>query len=185
MKKSLLLLVPIMLVTLTGCDFIRTIAGRPTEEVLVKKRIEILKAEEEALQARIDSLALAREQAVKDSLALQDSLAAIEKDLAVKKAQSIYKPVYGGPEKLKGIAGGDLKYRYYIIVGVFRESVNARSIFNAASEKGYSPVLINTCSGKLAVGLAPTNSRTKVEQMYNKVRREAFCPKDAWVLVNE
>ncbi len=172
MRKSFLLLVPIVLMAVTGCDFMRTVAGRPTEEELVKKRIEILKAEEAAVQARIDSLKAAEEKSVRDSLA---TAAAVKP----------YKVMYGGPEKLRGIAGRGLDYKYYIIVGVFRESRNARDIFNAASAKGYSPVLINSRSGMMAVALAPTNSRERIEQTYQKVRKETFCPSDAWVLINE
>ncbi len=172
MKKFLLFLMPIMLVSLTGCDFVRAIAGRPTEKDLDKMRIEIVEAEKAALQARMDSLKLAEEKAVADSLAFQARL----DSLGV---------VFSGPERLRGVSGPGLEYRYYIIVGVFRESSNARRIFNQASEKGYAPVLINSRSGMMAVGLAPADNRKAIVGTYEKLRNEAFCPKDAWILVNE
>ncbi len=172
MKKFLILIMPIMLVTLTGCDFLRVIAGRPTTADLEEKRLEIIRAEEEALQRRLDSLKLAREMEAAAATAVLDSL----RDAGV---------MVSGPEKLRGIAGKEPEYDYCIIAGVFRESANARRIFNAASEKGYSPVLINCRSGMLAVGLAPTNSQKAVAEAYEELKKESFCPKDAWILVNE
>ena len=46
-----------MMFVVTGCDFFRMVAGRPTSKDIEKKRLEIIKAEEAALQARLDSIA--------------------------------------------------------------------------------------------------------------------------------
>ncbi len=172
MKKSLIFLMAIMLVSLTGCDFLRTIAGRPTSRDMEERRMAVIRAEEEALQSRMDSIRLAGEKVISDSLAILDNFRAAGVTVSTS-------------DKIGGLSGTGLEYRYYIIVGAFRESVNARKIFNAASEKGYSPVLLNCRGGMIAVGLAPANKLQDIEESYNALKQESFCPKEAWILVNE
>ena len=74
MKKSSILLVIVSLLCLTGCDFMRKLAGRPTSEDVELKRIEILRAEEAALQARLDSLRNVEQRMIQDSLNALDSI---------------------------------------------------------------------------------------------------------------
>ena len=74
MRKSVILLLIGALLTLTGCDFFRVLAGRPTSKDIDAKRVMIMKAEEAALQARLDSIKKAEEKVVSDSLAAMDSL---------------------------------------------------------------------------------------------------------------
>ena len=57
MKKNILPALLALMLVVTGCDFFRMVAGRPTSKDIEKKRIEIMKAEEAALQARLDSIA--------------------------------------------------------------------------------------------------------------------------------
>ena len=77
MKIHLLILAVAMMSVVSGCDFFRTIAGRPTSDVVENKRIEVLRLEEAAQQARLDSL-VRREKEIRDSIAVMDSLAALE-----------------------------------------------------------------------------------------------------------
>ena len=60
MNKNILPLLLVMMFVVTGCDFFRMVAGRPTSKDIEKKRLEIIKAEEAALQARLDSIAASR-----------------------------------------------------------------------------------------------------------------------------
>lgn len=172
MKKSSLLLVLLMSVLLTGCDFLRAVAGRPVSRDIEKKRIEIIKAEEDALQARLDSIRQAEMKVVTDSIAAMDSLA----------ASGVF---MSGPDRLGGLAATELVNRYYIIVGAFRESANARKLFESASSKGYSPVLISCRSGMIAVGLCPSDRIVEVRDSYDVLKQESFFPKEAWILVSE
>ncbi len=172
MKKSVLLLMSIMLVSFTGCDFLRAVAGRPSSGDIEEKRLSIMKAEEKALQHRIDSMKLAEEQIVVDSLATLESLEASGVTIS-------------SSDRIGGFSGMELEYKYYIIVGAFRESANARKLFNVASEKGYFPVLLNCRGGMVAVGLAPTDRIAAVRESYERLKAESFCPKEAWILVNE
>ncbi len=172
MKKSVLLLMSLMLVSLTGCDFLRSVAGRPSSRDIEEKRIAIIRAEEEALQSRLDSIRLAAEKVVTDSLASLEAFA----EAGV---------ILSGPERLSGLSGTVLDFRYYIIAGTFGESANARKLFNTATDKGYSPVLISCRNGMIAVGLCPADRIAPVKEAYDRLLGESFFPKDAWILVNE
>ncbi len=162
----------LMLVLLTGCEFMRSVAGRPTDKDIEEKRMAILRAEEAALQQRLDSIRIAREKTVSDSLQMAEEMKALEE-------------LMSGPEKIGGLSGTELAYRYYIMVGAFRETANARKLFNVASAKGYDPVLISSRRGMIAVGLSPTDSLHVLKETYDRLKMEPFCPKEAWILVNE
>ncbi len=172
MRKSVILLMSLMLVSLTGCDFLRAVAGRPTSRDIEEKRMAIIKAEEAALQHQLDSIRMAEEKVVTDSLAALDTL----------KAWGV---TMDGTDRIGGGSGTELDYKYYIIVGAFRESVNARKLFTTASERGYDPVLVSCRNGMVAVGISPSDRIAVVAETYDRLRQESFCPKEAWILVNE
>ncbi len=178
MKKSILLVMSVMLVTLTGCDFLRRVAGRPTSEDIQEKRVIILKAEEEALQERLDSIRRENERRVADSLMVADSLAAVD-------SLASWGIVTNGPGRLGGLSDMELSSRYYIIAGAFREGANAKKIFDAAYERGCSPVLIGCRNGMVAVGICPADRIAVVRDSLMSLKGESFLPKDAWILKNE
>ncbi len=179
MKKSTLLIMSLMLVSLTGCEFFRSVAGRPTDKDIEEKRIAILRAEEEALQSRIDSMRKVEEQIVSDSVAV----AVEEEQQALETAE--LEALMSSPKKIGGVAGVELHYKYYIVVGAFRETANARRLFNVSSDRGYNPVLINSRRGMIVVGLSPTNSLETLKESYERLKTESFFPAEAWILVNE
>lgn len=171
MKKSIILVFVLMLPVLTGCDFFRRLAGRPTSEDIEIKRIAVMKAEEAAHQARLDSIRL-EHQKITDSLAVIDSIR--------QQGGSILNPA-----ALGGLFSTKLESRYYIIVGSFRTRTNAESLFRTASEKGYSPALISFRNGLVAVGVSPANNLQDAYASLVSVRQERFCPPDVWILINE
>ena len=156
---------------LTGCDFFRSLAGRPTSRELEMKRIEIMKAEEAAHQARLDSIKR-EHMAVQDSIAMLDSIS--------QQGGTIL-----NPSTLGGLFTTKLEARYYIVVGSFRSRNNAELLFRKASDKGYSPALISFRNGLIAVGLCPVNNLKEALAALRTVRKESFCPSDVWILVNE
>lgn len=173
MKKSYILLVLTAFLTLTGCDFMRKLAGRPTSEDVEQKRVELLRAEEAALQARIDSLRNAEQKMIQDSLNALDSIR--------QSGGSILNPA-----SLGGLFATKLEARYYVILGSFRTRSNAEALFNVAKTAGYKPALISFGKGGLiAVGVTPVNTLPDAYTALSEVRKEAFCPKDVWILVNE
>ena len=173
MKKSYLLLIIATMLCLTGCDFMRKLAGRPTSEDVELKRIEILRAEEAALQARLDSLRNVEQRMIQDSLDALDSIRQIGGSIL-------------NPASLGGLFATKLEARYYIILGSFRTRANAEALFNVAKDAGYKPALISFGKGGLiAVGVSPVNKLSDAFTALNSVKKEKFCPNDVWILVNE
>lgn len=171
MNKVIVLLMGVSLFALTGCDFFRTLAGRPTSEEIEVRKLEILKAEQAAAQAILDSIK--REQQIAlDSLAALDSI-----------------KQFGGtvlnPAKLGGLFTTRLEARYYVIVGAFMFRSNAEALLKKAKAAGYQPAIINFNNGMNAVGLAPCNNIVDAKEALKSVRKESFCPKDVWILLNE
>ena len=171
MKKSIIFMLMVTLTVVTGCDFFRKLAGRPTSEDIEEKRVAIMRAEEAAHQARLDSIRMEHQKVV-DSLAMLDSIR--------QQGGSILNPA-----SLGGLFATKLEARYYIIVGSFRSRANAESLLRKASEPGYSPALISFNNGLIAVGVAPANNIKDAYASLKKVRKEKFCPADVWILVNE
>lgn len=172
MKKSVLsVLAVFVMLALTGCDFMRKLAGRPTSEDIEKARIERLLAEEEALKQALDSLK-------EEKQAVQDSIDALE--LFVQQGGTVL-----NPSKLGGLYTTKLQYKYYVIIGAFRARSNAEALLTRAETAGYKPVLISFRNGLLAVGLCPVEERTSAVDMVDRIRKEPFCPSDVWILVNE
>lgn len=171
MKKSLVILMAASVLTLTGCDFFRSLAGRPTSEDIENRKLEILLAQEAVEQARLDSLRREK-QMVLDSIAALDSI----------KQQ-------GGtilnPSRLGGLFATKLEARYYVIVGSFRQRSNAEALLNSIADLGYSPALISFRNGMIAVGVCPVNTLPDALISLKTVKAEAFCPSDVWILVNE
>lgn len=173
MKKSCIFLIILAVLSLTGCDFMRKLAGRPTSEDVEMKRIEILRAEEAALQARLDSLRKVEETMIRDSLNALDSIRQIGGSIL-------------NPASLGGLFATKLEARYYIILGSFKARANAESLFNVAKDAGYKPALISFGKGGLiAVGVCPVNRLPDAYTALTEVRKEKFCPDDVWILVNE
>ena len=173
MKKCYLLLIIATMLSLTGCDFMRKLAGRPTSEDVELKRIEILRAEEAALQARLDSLRNVEQRMIQDSLNALDSIRQLGGSIL-------------NPASLGGLFATKLEARYYIILGSFRTRANAEALFNVAKEAGYKPALISFGKGGLiAVGVCPVNRLPDAFVSLNTVKKESFCPMDVWILVNE
>lgn len=173
MKKIHILLFALALMSVTGCDFMRKMAGRPTGEDIENKRLEMLRAEEQALLARLDSLKAAEQKMMQDSLDALDSIRQL--------GGSILNPAAMG-----GLFATKLESRYYIILGSFRTRSYAEALFTVAKDAGYRPALISFGKGGLiAVGVSPVNRLQDALSALNEVRKEPFCPKDVWILVNE
>ena len=179
MKKAIIIAAMAASVcVLGGCDFIRTLAGRPTSSEIAAKREQVAK-ETELVRQRKDSIeaaaSLERERIrkwVADSLALEDSLRRSGDDV-VKSSERM------------GISHASLTNRYYVMIGAFSSSANAARQAARAEKAGYKAAVIPLKNGISAVGVCPTNSLTEICAALKKVRQEPFCPADAWILKNE
>lgn len=172
MRKSLILLVLAVMPLATGCDFFRTLAGRPTSKDIDTKRLEIMKSEEAALQARLDSIKRVEEKVVADSVAALDSI-------------EYYGIIMDGASRFGGLQGERLSRRYYIIAGAFRDRTNARKLVDGAVDAGYPAEMIECRRGMIAVGLCPSDRIAETYASFKRLRSEPFFPKDSWILLSE
>ncbi len=175
--KRFVLLFACAAVLLSGCDFLRSLAGRPTSEDLEAKRAVIELAREEARrQAELDSLERVRRR-------MADSLAALEEHLLDSLTQT--RGTILNPTRLGGLYTTKLEAKYYIIVGAFRTRSYAERKLNKCSEAGYTATIISFRNGLLAVGVCPSDSINDTWNKLRELRGTDICPKDAWILVNE
>ncbi len=177
MKNSVRIILVLFAAALlcSGCDFLRSIAGRPTSEDIAKKRALIEAVEAQRAQHRADSLkavAAARKRE-KDSLAALQSLA----QLSVKVIPS---SSLGGVKTPENVAKG-----YSVIVGSFKSLPNAERMAEKARSYGFPPVVLHLGSGMCAVSICPCGTISEIALAFEKIKDEKFCPKDAWILFND
>ena len=165
----------LVMMSVTGCDFLRKVAGRPTSDEIKAKRVEI--------QHR-------REQARRDSIALADSVAAVKR--AQKDSLDACAFISGNgvmtfsPTRLGGVSGPALQHRYYVVVGSFRQTANAEYMKKNMSEvDGCCPELICFRNGMVVVAAFPSDRLQDVVEGYKRLKTHPACPADAWILKNE
>ena len=171
MKRHVILLLLVVMFAATGCDFFRNLAGRPTSEDIVRRKIELMHAEEARLEARLDSL----RQAVRT---MQDSLNTLD-------TISSFGGKIMNTSDLGGLFDTELQARYYVIIGSFKSRSNAEALLKKASVKDYAPALVNFKNGMIAVGVCPSDNLKKESEAVKALKAETFCPADVWILVND
>lgn len=174
MKKSIIFAVGLVLLV-TGCDFVRTLAGRPTAAQLDQIRLEKMAAEEARHQAVLDSM----ERAEKE---MAEALAARETFLLDSLAQG--RGTVLNPSKLGGLFTTKLESKYYIVVGAFRNRSYAERKLKACNAAGYTATIISFRNGLLAVGICPSDSLDGTLKKLKGLRGTEVCPKDGWILMN-
>lgn len=153
----------------TGCDFFRSIAGRPTSAEIDIKR-EMIAAQEAAHQAMLDSVKRVEKQ-LADSLALADSLE--------KMNVSVW-----DTSKFGGIKTGDLGKTYYIIIGAFMDKGNAERKMKEMTSKGHKAEIIGFKNQFTAVGICPTDKKAEASDSLSRLISKGEIGKDSWILVN-
>lgn len=177
MKPHVLFSILTLAVLLTsGCDFIRTLAGRPTTQDLETKRLTIQRQEEARLQARLDSMEKAQQR-------MADSLAALEAHLLDSLSQA--RGTILNPSKLGGLYTTKLETRYCIIVGAFRTRAYAERKLKKCEEAGYTATIVSFRNGLLAIAVCPSDDLNVTLRKLRELRGKGICPNDGWILVNE
>lgn len=159
------------LVLVSGCDALRSLAGKPTSSDIEKKKASIEASIKAAHAARIDSLRRI-EQALADSAAIVDSIR--------RSGSTIL-----NPSSMGGGVASKLDYRYYIVIGSFSNEANAEALLSRAGEAGYIGRIIEFGNGFKGVGLSQTDHIERAYAALRALKAEPFCPQDAWILVNE
>ncbi|MBP5333665.1 MAG: hypothetical protein J6W94_05945 [Bacteroidales bacterium] len=175
MKKTLVLVLAVSATIVSGCDFVRKIAGRPTAKDVEEIRVERVRQEEARHQARLDSMKRIQQQ-IADSLALEQYLL---------DSLSQAKGTVMTPSSLGGIGVANLEYKYYIVVGAFRDPTNALRKKTQCDDAGFTAKIINFRNGLNAVAVCPSNSIAETIRNMKSVRGKSFCPTDGWILVNQ
>ena len=176
MKRSIILLLALCAALFQGCDFVRTLAGRPTAAKVEQLRQEQIRQEEARHQARMDSM-----QRVQQAMA--DSLAALEAHLLDSLSQA--RGTIVNPSKLGGLFTTKLDAKYCIIVGAFRNRSYAERKLDACNKAGYTASIVSFRNGLLAVSVCPSNSLDQTVKTLKQLRGKGICPQDGWILVNE
>lgn len=138
-----------------GCDFLRSIAGRPTS-----RQIESAVAERAAAE---------REAALQDSIRKADAARAVEDSIARANAQAPAPEVKGG-------------HGYYVVVGVFESAKNAQKKVNQCGSQGLTATYIRLRSGKYGVIVNPSATEAEGEKMLSSLKARKLCSKGAWLL---
>lgn len=174
MKRTLILLMAAM-VLVSSCDFVRTLAGRPTSAQLEQIRKSRMAAEQARHQAKLDSMERAEKQ-------MAENLAKREAFLLDSLMQG--KGTILNPSKLGGLFTTKLESKYYIVVGAFRSRANAERKLTQCNEAGYTATIISFRNGLLAVGICPSNNLDETLKTLKKLRGTEVCPQDGWILMN-
>ena len=175
MKRSLI--IALALVTLvSSCDFVRTLAGRPTSAQVEEIRQKRMAAEEARHQATLDSMERVQKH-------MADSLEALEKYLLDSLTQA--KGTVLNPSKLGGLYTTKLDTKYCIVVGAFRNRYYAERKLKECNAAGFTATIISFRNGLLAVSVCPSNSLAETLKTLKELRGQGVCPPDSWILVNE
>ena len=178
MKKYILPALLALMLVVTGFDFFRMVAGRPTSKDIEKKRIEIMKAEEAALQARLDSIAAVEAEKQK---VIQDSVEALTY-IAENRVNLHDVARLGGIQKDE-LTDSSQGTRYRVILGSFKDRGNAEKLLHKVSEAGdFWPHLIVLRSGMVAVAACPSDRIQNVVWGLKELKTNDVCPADAWIL---
>jgi len=178
MKKNILPALLVLMLTVTGCDFFRMVAGRPTSKDIEKKRIEMMKAEEAALQARLDSIAAVEAEKQK---VLQDSVEALAY-IAENRVNLHDTARLGGIQKDE-LTDSSSGTRYRVVLGSFKDRGNAEKLMHKVAETGdFWPHLIVLRSGMVAVAACPSDRIQNAVWGLKELRTHEVCPADAWIL---
>ena len=176
MKRTFIIVLALILLCTSSCDFVRTLAGRPTTAQVEQLRLEQLAAEEARQQTRLDSMARVEKQ-------MADSLAALEAHLLDSLSQA--NGTILNPAKMGGLFTTKLETRYCIVVGAFRGRYYADRKLKACNEAGYKASIISFKNGLMAVAVCPSDDLSETVKTLNQLRGKGVCPPDSWILVNQ
>ena len=136
-------------VVLQGCDWVKGRLGMPTSEDIERMRIEIQQQERERMAQEA-----AREQMVKDSLAMVEAAAAVQK------------PEVDG---------------FYVVLGSFKVHKNADALEAQVKKYGYSAEKILMKNGYMMVAVGGFSSFSQAHKEMEKIGELDCCPYDLWV----
>lgn len=172
MKKALsIILIALAFISLSSCDQLRSLAGRPTSSELaqMKERKLGIEAEKAAKEAARKAEEQRRRQLVADSLAALDKIGS---------GAVVMKPA----RNLTSRSMEALDRHYYVMIGSFGEAANAVRLKDKAEAAGYQAMLLSFSNGLTAVASCATDRVAEAVASLERLRQETFCPADAWLM---
>jgi len=139
--------------TMSGCDFFRSMVGRPTSAELDAIRLEAAAKAE-------------RQRQVEDSL----------KAVAVAAGQT-EKPA--SVEALEPVTDSDR--RYHVVLGSFKMPGNAEKFIEFLKEKGYTPKRIRFRNGYDVISAYGDDDFYRAVKVMKETIEYDFCPEDVWI----
>lgn len=155
----------------SGCDFMRKVAGRPTSADL-----QAMVAAREQEEARAARALQERQQRERELQYQADSL------LAVQTMEGI---VMNRLSDLNVRVTTELPAKYNVVLGAFSDASNADNLISRLKEAGYEASAMRYRSGKTAVLACCTDSFVELGKSFASLQKENYCPKDVWVIVKE
>ncbi len=179
----------LVLFALSSCDLIRSIAGRPTSEQLNRKEESARIAENLQAGGVSQAKSLTENEAAEEDPQVEsarESLAVKDPEDKAVQPDTLPKTLYSLKVGALGQRVSGLQYRYYVLIGTFTNKAYAREQVRKATQAGYEPQTIAFSQGRrTAVAACGTDSLSVAVAGLEKVRKEAFCPADAYILIAE
>ena len=156
MKTTRFLVVLLVTMTLlSGCDFFRSLLGKPTSEDL-----ELIAYQKEAAaKAKADSI----NNIIKADTLIADNEKAVESKSIVKQPSS------------------DFNYRYYVIVGSFKNYANAERFSEILLKKNYDVKNFKFKNGYNMVSIFGSIDYYEAHKKLNEIMESEICPDDIWI----
>ena len=160
----------LLMLSLTGCDFFRAMAGRPTSAEIAARAERIAQHEEN----------------VRKEQARKDSVAAVQQALEARKAAAASIETLGyivrPSDQVKSLHGIRLEHAYSLMIGTYHNVDNAEKLAVSIREQGFPTDVIRYFSGAVALGTCATDDPVEFIQFMEKVKGQSFCRPDAWIL---
>lgn len=155
--------------SLSSCDFLRSVAGRPTSAELnaVKKQKE---------EVRVDTVKVVETVTVVDTVLVKEPEYQLEK----RNGRLSVPFAYTHTDSKLTV---EPEYSYYVLVGTYRQKGTMNKMISLAKEAGYKSYLLKYDNGLVSVGLCPSNRLGEAVDSYLRLKKEKFCPSDACVLI--
>lgn len=182
-KVNFLILSCILVFAVSSCDFMRSIAGRPTSSKLaiMKECMERTEAEK-ALRDSLRMELAAAEALVADSVKCQDAPVQDPDADAARLKIAAGEVTLKQARNLSAAACSSLHNSFYIILGSFMDQSNARRLSDMVAAAGYESLMFNLANGLTVVAACPTDIVSQAVSSYERIRAEKFCPPDVWIM---
>jgi cell division protein FtsN len=80
---------------------------------------------------------------------------------------------------------GSANHNYYVIIGSFRDPVNAREYQGEISAKGFTPAILRNEAGLYRVSVLSTNDIETARDDIRRIRRDFPEHADTWLLIQK